>query len=235
VRLMRRRPLLSATDPEEGRGPRCDPGPHAKAAASQRHARQEAAGVFGQHDPTRKSGRSSRRLPAPILALILIGSGESNPSPDWTKSFIVSVKKRDPRPTAKRMSARLLIDVGIAGGEPIESTVEARDRLRELTLLRPYLNADGVVLWHDCISNDQFFCESALYIVHPLDNASQWRVRLRVADTQDGFTDHYAARIILGIGFVDSNNSTEVPLAIGQDVTFCLNLQSKLIAISCSP
>lgn len=138
-----------------------------------------------------------------VVALVLIGSGESTGVPDITRSVVLQIDKRDPRP-GKPMTAALLLNLNVQSGSVKQRVLLApdaavRSRMTEVPGLRNgSLEPGGRVVWQDCFEDEtsdyRGHCESRLLIARP-QPGSQWEISVRVVDSSKRLANDFPKEV----------------------------------------
>jgi hypothetical protein len=146
-----------------------------------------------------------------VLALVLIGSGESSGPPDLSHAILLQLNKQNPTKTKPIRSTLLLrLTVTSSGHTESKSFAPAKGVLSHLTELKGINNGTeqgGAIYWADCLeeensSNITGHCEARLFITRPRAG-SIWMVAVSAIDSGDQFSDSFSTDIQLSARLKD--------------------------------
>jgi hypothetical protein len=125
-----------------------------------------------------------------ILALVLIGPGQTSAAPDVVESKSITIRITNSNQSLDRVDLRLLADINVEGSTaaPAAFTVESQGRLFLIKALQNHVGPKGGVWWKDCQAQAGGSCLAQLFVSAINQHERPWRIRLRVADSGDGFT-----------------------------------------------
>jgi hypothetical protein len=125
-----------------------------------------------------------------ILALVLIGPGETSSAPDLVESKSLTIRVTDMNQTGVGVDLRLLVDISVEGSSQVTPafTVESQGRMTPLRTLQSHVNGNGRVWWQDCQALSGHTCVAQLFVSSIKQHERPWHIRLRVADSGNSFT-----------------------------------------------
>jgi hypothetical protein len=169
-----------------------------------------------------------------VLALVLIGSGETTQAPDWTSSGILLIQKMDDNTAATQMTMLLLVDVQAGPGKDAPSDVKLNSdgTLQPLPHLSPAVEAarGGRVSWADHTCSESRICSAELFVTRPRQPTG-WRVRLRIADTSGSLADDFPQSLSLSIHVAGNPADLKKSLKFGEDLEVCPDWKQKTVTV----
>jgi len=166
-----------------------------------------------------------------VLALVLIGSGETTQAPDWTRSGILLIQKMDDNTAATQMPLLLLVDVQAGTGTHASSDVKLNSdgTLLPLPGLSGAVDPGGSVSWADHTCSESRICSAELFVALPREPTG-WRVRLRIADTSGSFADDFPHSITLALHVAGNPTDIKQSLKFGEDLMVCPDWKQRTVA-----